>query len=147
MTKNSKIIIKNVNTNKTRTGIVSILKKMNANIIFKNKRLYNGEEVSDILVESTAYLTGINCPKKFNSSAIDEFLVIFLAAAKAKGVSKFHDLGELNKKESPRLDFAIKLLRKFGIKVLRNKDNVTIYGNPNLELKGNFITSVDMIIE
>ena len=139
MTKNSKIIIKNVNTNKTRTGIVSILKKMNANIIFKNKRLYNGEEVSDILVESTAYLNGINCPKKFNSSAIDEFLVIFLAAAKAKGVSKFHDLGELNKKESPRLDFAIKLLRKFGITVLRDKDNVTIYGNPNLELKGNFI--------
>ena len=48
----------------------------------------------------------INCPTKLNSSAIDEFLIIFLVAAKANGISTFKNLSELNKKESPRLKIA-----------------------------------------
>ena len=107
---------------------------MNANIIFKNKREYKGESISDIVVKSKKNFIGVNCPKSLNSSAIDEFLVIFLVAAKAKGVSTFNDLSELNKKESPRLNIAIKFLRMIGIKVIRKKDNIKIYGNPSLEL-------------
>ena len=76
---------------------------MNAKILFKNKRKYNGEMIADILVESKSNLKSINCPPSLNSSAIDEFLVIFLVAAKAKGVSSFSKLDELNKKESPGL--------------------------------------------
>ena len=72
-----------------------------------------------------------------NSAAIDEFLVIFLIAAKAKGTSSFKNLGELNKKESPRLDIAVSFLKKIGVKVKRNKNNVKIFGNPNLELTKN----------
>ena len=135
----SRIKIKNVNINNTRTGIIKILNKMNAKIYFKNKRNYNGELVADIFVTSKKKLKGINCPKNLNSSAIDEFLVIFLVAAKANGVSTFRDLGELNKKESPRLDLALKFLGMIGIKTLRNKNDVKIYGNPNLKLKGNYI--------
>ncbi len=135
----SKIKIKNVNINNTRTGIIKILNKMNAKIYFKNKRNYNGELVADIFVTSKKKLKGINCPKNLNSSAIDEFLVIFLVAAKANGVSTFRDLGELNKKESPRLDLALKFLGMIGIKTLRNKNDVKIYGNPNLKLNGNYI--------
>ena len=135
----SRIKIKNVNINNTRTGIIKILNKMNAKIYFKNKRNYNGELVADIFVTSKKKLKGINCPKNLNSSAIDEFLVIFLVAAKANGVSTFRDLGELNKKESPRLDLALKFLDMIGIKTLRNKNDVKIYGNPNLKLKGNYI--------
>ena len=135
----SGIKIKNVNINNTRTGIIKILNKMNAKIYFKNKRNYNGELVADIFVTSKKNLKSINCPKNLNSSAIDEFLVIFLVAAKANGVSTFRDLGELNKKESPRLDLALKFLDMIGIKTLRNKNDVKIYGNPNLKLKGNYI--------
>ncbi len=135
----SRIKIKNVNINNTRTGIIKILNKMNAKIYFKNKRNYNGELVADIFVTSKKNLKGVNCPKNLNSSAIDEFLVIFLVAAKANGVSTFRDLGELNKKESPRLDLALKFLDMIGIKTLRNKNDVKIYGNPNLKLKGNYI--------
>ena len=80
----------------------------------------------------------INCPSKLNSSAIDEFLIIFLVAAKSKGISKFKDLGEMNKKESKRLDLGVKFLRSIGIKVDRFKDNVNIHGNPNLILSKNF---------
>ena len=139
LSKESKIRIKNVNINETRTGIIKILNRMNAKIVYKNKKRYKGEIVSDILVKSVNNLKGIRCPKSLNSSAIDEFLIIFLVAAKAKGVSTFSDLGELNKKESPRLNIAIKFLKMMGIKVLRKNNDVKIYGNPKLNLKGKFI--------
>ncbi len=138
LSRGSKLIIEKVNINKTRMGIIKILNKMNAKIIFKNKRVYKGELVSDIYVESCKNLKGINCPSKFNSSAIDEFLIIFLAATKAKGVSYFYNLDELNKKESPRLDIAVEFLKTIGVKVLRNKNNIKIFGNPKLELNGKY---------
>ena len=134
----SKLTIKNVNVNKSRIGIIKILNKMNGKIIVKNKKKYKGEIISDIVVKSAKSLKSINCPESLNSSAIDEFLIIFLAAAKAKGISTFRNLEELNKKESPRLDISINFLQKIGVKVKRNKNDVKIYGNPNLELKGNF---------
>ncbi len=135
LTHNSRLVIKNVNINSTRIGIIKILNKMNAKIKFINKRKYKGELIADIIVKNRKEFKGINCPKNLNSSAIDEFLVIFLVAAKARGISKFKNLGELNKKESPRLDIGINLLKKIGIKVVRDKENIIIHGDPNLELK------------
>ena len=69
--------------------------------------------------------------KNVNSSAIDEFLLI-LAAAKAKGISTFKDLGELNKKESPRLDIAVEFLKSIGVNVKRNDNDIKIYETLNL---------------
>ena len=134
LTKNSNIRLKNININKSRTGVITILKKMNCNITLKNKKNYKGEKTADIVVKSSDKIIGVNCPASLNSSAIDEFLIIFLIAAKAKGVSIFKNLGELNKKESPRLNFAVSFLRKIGINVERKKDNIKVYGNPNLEI-------------
>ena len=139
LSKESKLKIKNVNVNKSRTGIIKILNMMNANILLKNKRIYKGEAVSDIYIKSKNNLKGIRCPKSLNSSAIDEFLLIFLVAAKSKGISSFKNLTELNKKESPRLDIAISFLKKIGIKVIRNNDDIKIHGNSKLELSGKFI--------
>ena len=135
----SKIVLKNVNVNDSRIGIINILNKMNAKILLKNKKIYNGEKIADIIVQGKRELKSINCSESFNSSAIDEFLVIFLVAAKAKGISKFKKLSELNKKESPRLEIATKILKKMGVKILRDSDNIQIYGNPNLDLKGKYI--------
>ena len=70
-----------------------------------------------------------------NSSAIDEFLIIFLIAAKAKGVSYFKELSELNQKESPRLIWGSKILNMIGIKTDLSKDSIKIYGQPNLDVK------------
>ncbi len=134
LSKDSKIIIKKVNVNKSRTGIISILNMMGANIKLKNITIYNGEKIADIHVKSKKKLYAVNCPSKLNSSAIDEFLIIFLVASRAKGVSKFKELGEMNKKESKRLDLAIKFLKLIGVKVNRFKDNINIHGNPDLEL-------------
>ena len=50
--KNSKLIIKNVNINKSRTGVITILKKMGVKIILQNKKIYKGEENADIRIES-----------------------------------------------------------------------------------------------
>jgi len=139
LSKNSKITIQNVNINESRIGLIKILKIMNGKITFKNKRIYKGEKIADIFVKSSKILKPINCPSSLNSSAIDEFLLIFLVAGtKTKGISTFKELGELNKKESPRLNIAIKFLRMIGIKVLRNKNDIKIYGKPNLDLKKNF---------
>ena len=139
LSKNSSLLIQNVNVNDSRTGIIKILNKMNAKILFKNKKKYKGEIISDILVKSRKNLFAINCPDRLNSSAIDEFLVIFLVAAKAKGISTFRNLGELNKKESPRLDIAVKFLKKIGVKVIRAGDDIKIHGVPDIELKSKYV--------
>ena len=134
LSKNSKLLIKNVNINPSRIGVIVILKKMGAKITIQNKRGYRGEKVADILVESSNNLKAINCPSKLNSSAIDEFLVIFLVAAKAKGISYFKDLSELNQKESPRLIWGSKILNKMGVKTKLTKESIKIYGQPDLKI-------------
>ena len=131
---NSKLLIKNVNVNPSRIGVITILQKMGAKILLKNKRNYRGEKISDILIKSSSSLKALNCPSELNSSAIDEFLVIFLVAAKAKGISYFKDLSELNQKESPRLNWGSKILNKMGIKTVLTKDSIKIYGQPGLKI-------------
>jgi 3-phosphoshikimate 1-carboxyvinyltransferase len=132
---NSKLLIKNVNINPSRIGVIKILKRMGAKIILKNQKNYRGEKISDILVKSSKNLKAINCPPELNSSAIDEFLIIFLIAAKAKGISHFKDVSELNQKESPRLNWGSKILNMMGIKTVLTKDSIKIYGQPDLEIK------------
>ena len=134
LSKNSKLIIKNVNINNSRISIVYILKKMGVKIYFKNKKIHKGEKVADIKIISPKSLKAINCPTRFNTGAIDEFLVIFLVAAKAKGVSYFKNLAELNQKESPRLVWGTKILNKMGIKTITTDSSIKIFGNPNLEI-------------
>ena len=134
LSKKSQLIIRNVNVNQTRIGINAILKKMGVKITYLNKKIYKGEPIADILVKSPKKLKSINCPSKLNSNAIDEFLIIFLIAARAKGISFFKNLDELNKKESPRLRWASKILTMMGIKVITTKNSIKIFGNPKLEI-------------
>ena len=139
LSENSKLLVKNVNINPSRVGIILILKKMGANIIFKNQKIYKGEKIADIEVKGGKVLNSINCPSKLNSGAIDEFLVIFLVAAKAKGISYFRDLAELNQKESPRLQWGSKILDMMGVKNVVTDSSIKIYGNPQLEIKKDII--------
>ncbi len=135
----SKLILKNVNVNPSRIGVLKILKKMGVRIIYKNIRYYKGEKTSDLYVKGKKYFKPINCPSNLNSSAIDEFLVIFLVAAKARGISYFKDLSELNQKESPRLKWGSKILSLIGIKTITTKDSIKIYGNPNLVINNEIV--------
>ena len=139
LTKNSELIIKNVNINPSRTGVITILKKMGIKINFKNIKNYKGELIGDIFIRSPNKIKSINCPKKLNSGAIDEFLVIFLVAAKASGTSYFKGLSELNQKESPRLFWGAKILNLMGIKTITDEDSIKIFGNPNLNINKKII--------
>tara|TARA_B100000035_G_scaffold191514_1_gene163508 strand:+ start:2361 stop:3686 length:1326 start_codon:yes stop_codon:yes gene_type:complete len=139
LSKKSKLTIKNINVNPTRIGILTILKKMGAIVSLNNKKIYKGEQIADLVIKSPKFLKSINCPSSLNSGAIDEFLVIFLIAAKAKGISYFKNLDELNKKESPRLKWGSKILKLMGVKVITTKNTIKIFGNPNLEVKKKII--------
>lgn len=138
LSKNSNLVIKNVNINPSRTGVITILNKMGGKIKIKNRKIYKGEKTADIYVKSIKLFKSINCPIKFNSSAIDEFLIIFLVAAKSKGVSYFKGLSELNQKESPRLKLGSKILNMMGVKTKATNDSLKIYGNPSLRLNKNY---------
>jgi len=135
LTENSNLTLKNININSSRIGIIIILKKMGVKILFKNKRLYKGELIADVFVKSSKNLKSIDCPEKLNSSSIDEFLLIFLVAAKARGVSFFKNLKELNEKESPRLKWSAKILNLMGIKNIVTNSSIKIFGNPNIDIK------------
>ena len=134
LSKNSELTIKNVNINPTRIGILKILKLMNIKTQIKNSKNYKGEEVADLFIKSQGSIKPINCPIQLNSAAIDEFLIIFLIAAKANGVSYFKNLSELNQKESPRLLWGSKILTKMGVKTILTKDSIKIFGNPSLKI-------------
>ena len=135
LSKNCELKIKNVNINESRIGYVKILNRMGAKIKIRNVKKRYGEKQADLFVKSQKSLKKINCPPSLNSNLIDEFLIIFLAAAKAKGVSSFTNLSELNKKESPRLKLGSKLLNQLGIKTKLTKDSIKIFGNPGIDLK------------
>ena len=107
---------------------------MGVNIKLKNLKKYKGEKNADLEIKSPKILKAINCPSKLNSAAIDEFLVIFLVAAKAKGISYFKNLSELNQKESPRLKWGEKILNEMGIKTIATNNSIKIFGNPNLQI-------------
>ncbi len=139
LSKKKTLMVKSVNINPSRIGIIKILNLMGAKIKFFNKKIYKGEFKADIYIESQKNLKAINLDPKMNSSAIDEFLLIFLVASRCKGISTFKKLSELNKKESKRLDWGLKILKMMGVKTKKIKsDGIKIWGKPNLTLNKDF---------
>ena len=140
LTTKSKLIIKNINCNKTRIGFIDILKKMNADIRIKNLKKKSGELLGDIVIYSSS-LKSINCPKNLVPLAIDEFPLLFAVAALLKGTSKFSGIKELRHKESDRIKSMEVGLNKIGIKTQSTIDTLKIYGNPNIKIKKTLVIS------
>ena len=135
LSKNSELTIKDININPSRIGVLKILKLMGIKININNSKYYKGEKIAQVSIKKHHKIKPINCPTNLNTSAIDEFLLIFLVAAKANGTSYFKGLSELNQKESPRLIWGSKILNKMGIKTILTKDSIKIFGNPKLKIK------------
>ncbi|STX28948.1 3-phosphoshikimate 1-carboxyvinyltransferase [Legionella beliardensis] len=123
----SDILIRNVGINPTRTGIIQILQQMGAKIELKNKRLYGEELVADLHVQY-APLEGIDIPTALVPLAIDEFPIIFIAAACAKGQTRLHGAKELRNKESDRISAMVDGLQRLGIEAQAFYDGVFING-------------------
>jgi 3-phosphoshikimate 1-carboxyvinyltransferase len=124
---NSEIIIKNTGINPTRTGLIDILKEMNADISVENIREVSGEPVADIIVKHSQ-LKGIEIGKDLILRAIDEFPILCIAASRAHGVTKITGAGELRVKESDRIASMAEELRKMGVAIEELADGVTIEG-------------------
>ncbi len=133
ISKNSKVIIKNVLLNPTRTGILDVLKKMKAKIKIKNKKTICGEVVGDIEAKSSNLKATI-VPEKMAPRLIDEYPILFIAACFAKGTSQFKGIEELRVKESDRIQSMELGLKPLGVKISSTKNSVKITGTNSFKL-------------
>lgn len=124
---NSQLTIKQVCINPTRFGVIKILQLMGAKIDIVNSRTVAGELLADIIVYSSV-LKGIEIPSDLIPSAIDEFPILFIAAACAQGVTVLRGADELRHKESDRITVMINGLKKMGIQCKEEQDGVIIHG-------------------
>ena len=133
ISKNSKVTIKNVLLNPTRTGILDVLKKMKAKIKIKNKKIVCGEIVGDIEAKSSN-LKATTVPEKMAPRLIDEYPILFIAACFAKGTSNFKGVEELRVKESDRIKSMEDGLKPMGVKINSTKSSVKITGTNSFKL-------------
>lgn len=128
----SELVVRKVGINPTRTGIIDVLKAMGADIRVDNERDVSGEPVADIFI-SYSELKGIDINGDMILKAIDEFPILCVAAAKAKGTTKITGAGELRVKESDRITAMASELKKMGVSVEELEDGIIIEGTENLQ--------------
>ena len=121
----SDLLLEHVGMNPTRTGIIDILQRMGAGITVTNARDIGGEPVADLQVKS-AQLHGIDIPPELVPLAIDEFPVIFVAAACARGRTVLTGAEELRVKESDRIQVMADGLQTLGIDAQPTPDGMII---------------------
>jgi 3-phosphoshikimate 1-carboxyvinyltransferase len=123
----SDILLQHVGINPTRTGVLDILKLMGADITFSNQQEIGGEPVADIRVKSSS-LKGVHIPEELVPLAIDEFPVIFVAAACADGQTIVSGAEELRVKESDRIQVMADGLIALGVDARATEDGMIIQG-------------------
>jgi 3-phosphoshikimate 1-carboxyvinyltransferase len=127
LSKNANVLIRNVGVNPTRTGIIDILQSMGADISLENPQLKGNEPVADIRARASRLQGGPVDPAMV-SLAIDEFPVLFVAAAAASGTTVFSGLEELRVKESDRIATMADGLQRLGIEVEETDDGAIVKG-------------------
>jgi 3-phosphoshikimate 1-carboxyvinyltransferase len=123
----SDLVLQHVGMNPTRTGIIDILRMMGARITVDKERDVGGEPVADLRVQF-ANLAGIEIPTELVPLAIDEFPVIFIAAACAEGRTVLSGAAELRVKESDRIQVMADGLRALGVVAEATPDGMIIDG-------------------
>jgi len=123
----SELVLEHVGINPTRTGVIDILKLMGGDITLENQREVGGEPVADIRVRA-AKLKGIDIPEDLVPLAIDEFPVLFVAAACAEGRTVLRGAEELRVKESDRIQVMADGLISLGVKAEPTPDGIIIEG-------------------
>ena len=128
---NASITLKNVGMNPTRTGVIEVLKAMNANISISNARDEGGEPVADITAVSSE-MKGININGPIIPRVVDELPIISLAACFAAGKTRIQDASELRVKESDRIKATVNNLTKLGAVISELDDGMVITGGKQL---------------
>jgi 3-phosphoshikimate 1-carboxyvinyltransferase len=138
----SEITIAGVGMNPLRTGLYDTLAEMGADISFQNRRTEAGEEVADIVLKAGA-LKGVDVPADRAPSMIDEYPILAVAAAHAKGKTRMFGLSELRVKESDRLAAIAAGLAACGVRVSIDGDDLTVEGDGRPPAGGAMVTTHD----
>ena len=133
----SDLLLKHVGINPTRTGVIDILRLMGAKIEVLNERTVGGEPVADLHVVYSP-LKGIDIPEELVPLAIDEFPVLFVAAACAEGQTRLTGAEELRVKESDRIQVMADGLQILGVDAQSTADGMIIQGGA---IGGGIVTS------
>lgn len=131
----SELTIQNVGLNPTRAGLIEVLRQMGGQIDEVNRREVGGEPVADLVVRHSA-LNGIEVDPAVVPSMVDEFPVLFVAAALAQGTTVTEGLEELRVKESDRISVMAAALAGAGARVTETEDGLTIEGSGGAPLRG-----------
>lgn len=135
---NSRITLKNVGLNPTRTGIIDVMKKMGAEITILQSNDDATEPCGDIVIQSSV-LNGITIEGDLIPRLIDEIPVIALLATQANGETIIKDAQELKVKETNRIDTVVAELTKLGASIKATEDGMVIKGKS--ELSGGIVSS------
>lgn len=128
----SDFVIKNVGINKTRTGILDVVKRMGGVVNIFNERESAGEKVADIRVQYTESLKGCEISGEDIPRLIDELPVIAVLASQAEGETIVRDAGDLRNKEADRISCLVKELRKIGVNIEELTDGFIVRGRSKL---------------
>jgi 3-phosphoshikimate 1-carboxyvinyltransferase len=131
----SEVRIENVGINPTRAGLIHVLKSMGAEIELVEERVVGGEPVADLIVRH-GLLKGVETPPDIVPAMVDEFPILFVAAALAQGTSRFTGLEELRVKESDRISVMAKGLTAIGARVEELEDGLIVHGTGGAPLAG-----------
>jgi len=123
----SELVLEAVMTNPLRTGLLTTLREMGANIEAVDRRDDGGEEVADLRVRASA-LKGVEVPPERAPSMIDEYPILAVAASFAEGITRMRGLKELRVKESDRLVATAEMLRANGVVVEIEGDDLIVQG-------------------
>jgi 3-phosphoshikimate 1-carboxyvinyltransferase len=126
--KGSKLLLKNICLNRTRTGVIDVLRKMGADISIISESSRYGELTGDVLIKGTGKLRGTVIKGSIIPRLIDEIPVIAVAAAFADGVTVIDDAEELRVKESDRIKAVVTGLKRLNIQAEENQKGMTIKG-------------------
>jgi len=129
----SEILIPGVGVNPTRSGLLTVLEAMGANIELMNQRVAGGEPVADILVRSAEKLSGATVGGELVPSLIDEIPILAVAMAMAEGESVVRDAAELRVKETDRIKATCACLRQLGVEVEEQDDGFRVWGKGRLD--------------
>jgi 3-phosphoshikimate 1-carboxyvinyltransferase len=131
----SEVRVPNVGINPGRAGLFEVLREMGADLTLHDRREAGGEPVADVVVRH-ALLRGVEVPPEIAPSMIDEFPILFVAAAFADGTTRTRGLGELRVKESDRLAVMAEGLRAIGARVEESEDGLVVHGSGGEPLPG-----------
>jgi len=142
ITPGSDVLLKDVMLNPTRTGLITTLIEMGADITIINQREEGGETIGDLQVFSS-YLKGVEVPASRAPSMIDEYPILSVAAAFAVGDTHMNGLSELRVKESDRLAAIAAGLKACGVKHEESQDSLIIHGKDSVPGGGTIETHMD----